>query len=466
VDAPLAPGAEALEVLREVARGRERVRASAQVAHPVLLLWLPPSEELHASYRDAAVQVVERLVADDPSVVLGTLPFPRSTGDPLPATTGLADLSLLAAPGAADAEAALALLGETIPESRALVFATGLAPEEAERLSHPRLRVPAAGETEPGGLFDALSRVFAAIRRVALWRALDPNAPAGDPTALLTTERARLAAHTDDGCVYLLALADRLPSPAAELLTIAGGGEALSTRLDLLLDGRVVKEIAGTVHLTALGRSVLRHALPRLPEAERDAEGPLDRLFAMARTGNQEALGRVLQLGGEEARLIARRRLGPALRTKVDSADITQSVMADLVKGFDQFEFRGEPAWKGYLRRLVENKIRAKADYFGAAKRDARRDQPIDADGEREPELPSQEPSPSDRLLREEEYARLEESLDRLPDAEREVLMLRVFQGMSHLEIAKRLDRPSENAVHKLYARALARLSNLMGRAG
>ena len=45
---------------------------------------------------------------------------------------------------------------------------------------------------------------------------------------------------------------------------------------------------------------------------------------------------------------------------------------------FDDFEYRGEPAWRAFLRRLVENKIRAKADYYGAAKRDIRRERSLD----------------------------------------------------------------------------------------
>jgi DNA-directed RNA polymerase specialized sigma24 family protein len=53
-----------------------------------------------------------------------------------------------------------------------------------------------------------------------------------------------------------------------------------------------------------------------------------------------------------------------------------------------------------------------------------------------------------------------------MPEAEREVIMLRVFEGLSHRSIARRLGRPSVNAVHKLYGRALARLAKLLGRGG
>ena len=54
----------------------------------------------------------------------------------------------------------------------------------------------------------------------------------------------------------------------------------------------------------------------------------------------------------------------------------------------------------------------------------------------------------------------------KMTPAERDVIILRVFEGLSHREIARRLGRPSENAVHKLYGRALAKLAELLGRSG
>jgi RNA polymerase sigma factor (sigma-70 family) len=142
--------------------------------------------------------------------------------------------------------------------------------------------------------------------------------------------------------------------------------------------------------------------------------------------------------------------------------------VADLLQGIDRFEYRGDPQWRGYLRRLVENKIRAKADYFGAARRDMRRERSIEtrgrAEGARSTEPPAPSPSPAEILLRAEEIGRLEEALAKMAPAERDVIILRVFEGLGHAEIARRLGRPSENAVHKLYGRALARLAGLLGR--
>ena len=147
--------------------------------------------------------------------------------------------------------------------------------------------------------------------------------------------------------------------------------------------------------------------------------------------------------------------------------DISQSVVGDLLATLDAFEFRGEAAWRSYLRRLVENKIRAKADYYGAAKRDLKRERsldrrPGDRAGPREPQAAL--PTPSEVLLRQEEFERLEDAIARLPEAERDVLVKRFFEGLSHREIADLQGRPSVNAVHKLYGRALARLTGLMKR--
>ena len=88
------------------------------------------------------------------------------------------------------------------------------------------------------------------------------------------------------------------------------------------------------------------------------------------------------------------------------------------------------------------------------------------AEENRTTEPPANTPSPSERLLREEEIGNLEQALEQMTPAERDVIILRVFEGLSHREIARRLGRPSENAVHKLYGRALAKLAELLGRSG
>jgi len=183
-------------------------------------------------------------------------------------------------------------------------------------------------------------------------------------------------------------------------------------------------------------------------------------MMDLSRAGDPEARRRLIGEGGELARLIARQKLGAALRTRIDSTDISQSVVRDLIGLLDDFDFRGEPAWRAFLSRMVENKIRAKADYFTAARRDISRERDIDR---ATPDLAGTDRGPAEMALMREEAERIRDALDGMPTAEREVLVLRFFEGLPHAEIARRMGRPSEAAVHKLYARALKRLARYLG---
>jgi RNA polymerase sigma-70 factor, ECF subfamily len=464
-----APSRTAQGFLDHVIRERERQRAHLSLPRPVILLWLPPGEDLHVEYRDARILIDARLAANDPSVWLRTEPYPPSPEDESAALAALADLSLLVAPGAAACRRAVSLLGEAIPASRALVLATGIDDDEAVALEHPRLRVLSRRPDEPGGLFDLLADALVRIRRVAWWRVLDSTSPPGNPLTIHESHAPAVATVVDDLCTYLLHLTNQAPPHLPErLLAEAGGAAVFAPRLQVLREAGMVDIVRQRAQVTNRGRALLGKLLPDTETQKVRRPSTLARLFEEARTGNQDSLGRLLKTGGEQARMVARRRLGPALRAKVDSIDISQSVVVELMRGIESFEYRSDPAWRGYLRRLVENKIRAKADYFGAARRDMKRERSIEtrgrAEDDRGTEPPARCPSPSEMLLREEEIGNLEKALEQMTPAERDVIILRVFEGISHREIARRLGRPSENSVHKLYGRALAKLAGLLGR--
>ena len=70
--------------------------------------------------------------------------------------------------------------------------------------------------------------------------------------------------------------------------------------------------------------------------------------------------------------------------------------------------------------------------------------------------------SPSGVLTRKEEFRRLEEAFEQLPEDYREVIVQFRLLGLSHAEIAEKMGR-SENAVRLLLSRALARLVTLVG---
>src|SRR5207244_3146517 len=75
---------------------------------------------------------------------------------------------------------------------------------------------------------------------------------------------------------------------------------------------------------------------------------------------------------------LIRLRLGPSLRTDVESRDILQSVLLKSFQKMGQFEGAGGGSLMAWLARIAENEIRDRADYQGRQRRDAARRAPLD----------------------------------------------------------------------------------------
>jgi RNA polymerase sigma-70 factor (ECF subfamily) len=68
-------------------------------------------------------------------------------------------------------------------------------------------------------------------------------------------------------------------------------------------------------------------------------------------------------------------------------------------------------------------------------------------------------------VVRNEHQVHLAQALERLPDDYREVIVLRHIEGLSHEQIAKRMNR-NTGAIRMLWVRALARLRTEVERFG
>jgi RNA polymerase sigma factor (sigma-70 family) len=150
-----------------------------------------------------------------------------------------------------------------------------------------------------------------------------------------------------------------------------------------------------------------------------------------------------------------RRRMGPELASRESASDIVQSTCRELLRNASGYQERGEASFQHWLRCAAEHKLANRARHWRAVRR---------ADGE----IPPGEPPPEARspagedplqeaLLR-EEAERLRLAFASLPEEYRRVLVRFQIEGATQAEIGAELGRSSE-AVRKLVARALARLS-------
>ena len=162
-------------------------------------------------------------------------------------------------------------------------------------------------------------------------------------------------------------------------------------------------------------------------------------------------------------RAFVRLRAGPVVRAKESCSDIVQSVCRELCEQAQELDFPAEAAFREWLFTTALRKVLGKHRFYTREKRDMRRERPAStqsgdgiielADAYRTMYTPSH-----DAGLR-EELARVESVFDELPEDYRDVITYARLLGLSHKEIAERMNR-TEPATRNLLARALARLAS------
>ncbi len=190
-------------------------------------------------------------------------------------------------------------------------------------------------------------------------------------------------------------------------------------------------------------------------------EGASVELVRRIQNGESDAWDELYRRYRDRLLLYIRCRIGPSLRSRLQSEDILQSVFKDAVDDLQGFTPQGEESVKHFLRSCVLNKIRKKVTYFSAKKRSG--DLPLTDTmlGKISDSEPIDKAGYHDATL----YDQLERSINLLPEAMREVLFLRLFESHSNQECATALGKTPE-ASSKLFNRALARLGILMSEAG
>jgi RNA polymerase sigma-70 factor (ECF subfamily) len=154
-----------------------------------------------------------------------------------------------------------------------------------------------------------------------------------------------------------------------------------------------------------------------------------------------------------------RLRMGRSLRARLESRDILQATFVKSLQHRDEFKGGDSRAFAGWLIRIAENEIRDRADFHGRQRRDAGREEDVAQYGE----IAARTRSALSRLILDENAERLEAAIETLGEAQRDVILLRAFEGLSFPEIGRRLGK-SEDASRMLYARAMTALTLALSR--
>ena len=193
----------------------------------------------------------------------------------------------------------------------------------------------------------------------------------------------------------------------------------------------------------------------------------VDKGIALAKGGDSDALGSLLEGSRAYLKMLARLQIGRRLQSKLDAEDLLQEAFLRAHQAIGRFRGSTQDeflAWlRGILAHVLADQVRR---YHGTERRDPKLECAFEFELERAAErairvLAASTSSPSQRALRHERAVLLGEAMERLPNAAREVLTLRHFQDLSFPEIARRMDRTLDG-VKNLWIRALARLRREM----
>jgi RNA polymerase sigma-70 factor, ECF subfamily len=193
-----------------------------------------------------------------------------------------------------------------------------------------------------------------------------------------------------------------------------------------------------------------------------------EQLLRLAKAGDADALGKLLELYRNYLALLARLQINRRLQSKVDAADLVQETFLKAHRGFAQFRGSTEAELVGWLRQILAlNVANVVRHYYGTQGRDVRLERELAEEMEQSSQawglgLVAQQSSPSNRAAKREEAVRLADALQKLPGDYSEVIVLRHLEGLPFAEVGRRMSR-SVDSVEKIWIRALVKLRHLLG---
>lgn len=175
--------------------------------------------------------------------------------------------------------------------------------------------------------------------------------------------------------------------------------------------------------------------------------------------GNDQALDALIRRHLDWIRDYVHRRLGDHLRRRDDTQDMVQEAVIDVLQYGPRFEIGDEVCFRGLLARIVENNIRDRDRWNKRECRDPAREKSRLSDS-----ILALDPAagsvtqPIQQAARAETAEWIRLALELLEPTDRDVVLLRQWEGLGWQEICQRLGT-SPNAARMRFERALPKLA-------
>ena len=189
-----------------------------------------------------------------------------------------------------------------------------------------------------------------------------------------------------------------------------------------------------------------------------------NRLLQRAQAGDPQAFEQLFARYRAYLRQVVALRLDPRLRARVDPSDVVQETHLEAFQRLADYLERRPMPFRLWLHRTACERLgKVREHHLEAGRRAVAREValPDHSSVEFAQRVLAAGSTPSEKLARREVVQRVGQAVARLAEPDREILLMRDFEGLSYQEVACLLDIDPA-AARKRYGRALLRLRKLL----
>jgi RNA polymerase sigma-70 factor (subfamily 1) len=191
-------------------------------------------------------------------------------------------------------------------------------------------------------------------------------------------------------------------------------------------------------------------------------------LLQQIRAGERQAFEQLFARHQAYLHRLVELRLDPRLRSRVDPADVAQEAYLVALNRLKDYLERPALPFRLWLRQIaIDHALKARRRHLGTARRALGKEVPLP---ERSSVALARQllvggSTPSQQLHHRETARRLRQAVAKLPRSDREVVLMRHFEGLSNREVALLLGLDSATA-SKRHGRAMLRLHRILSEGG
>jgi RNA polymerase sigma-70 factor (ECF subfamily) len=188
------------------------------------------------------------------------------------------------------------------------------------------------------------------------------------------------------------------------------------------------------------------------------------RLLCRARSGEHDAREELLDRHRPYLHRLVEVRLDVRMRPRVDASDVVQEAQLEAVRRLDGYLQKPPMPFRLWLRQIAYDRLlMLRRHHVGAACRNVERDVPLPDHSSLllAQKILAGHSTPSQQLIQRELVRRVHQALNQLPQAEREVLIMRNLEGLSNRETAQLL-QTDPATISRRYGRAVIRLREVL----